>query len=522
MTNPADPQVAVPGSSAPLAKASAPESADVLSPSIRPALFSLVLAQFLCSFAGTSTNVAITPIATDFGTSVQVVQAAITLFTLTMAALMIPGSKLSDIFGRKRCFAIGLVVYGAGALIAAASVGPGMFILGYSIGQGLGTSLLIPPVYIFGTVLVSGTVARARVFGAISAAAGIGSAAGPLIGGTITSLTSWRVTFGVQAIIVVVVLLLGRRLVDTHQRVSGRGFDVSGAVLSAAGLVLLVVGILLTGTYGWGITVSGTTPAGMLELAPGSPSPVWPLVLIGFVLLGLFLRHLGNVERSGGTPLLATRILRNRVSNLGLVTQNTQWLILQGVAFVVSVFVQTVRGLSPIETGLVLTPATVGILAASLAAPRMASRRPQAVLVRAGFAITIVGIAMLVLFASPSSSFATFIPGLLLIGLGIGVMLTASVNIVQSSFPEDDQGDISGLSRSVSNLGSSLGVAIAGSVVVSSAFTGAEGYGYALIVLGVVGVIGLIAALLLPSRKPEVAEPTVATTSRPAPEPNEA
>jgi MFS family permease len=480
-----------------------------ISPSVRPALFSLVLAQFLCSFAGTSTNVAITPIAHDLGTSVQVIQAAITLFTLTMAALMIPGSKLSDIVGRKRGFGIGLIVYGAGALIAAASVVPGMFILGYSIGEGVGTSLLIPPVYIFGTVLVSGTVARARVFGAISAAAGIGSAAGPLIGGTITSLTSWRITFVVQALIVVVVFLLGRKLVDARQRAPSRGFDVTGAVLSALGLVLLVVGILLTGTYGWGLTVSGTTPAGMLALAPGSLSPVWPLVVLGFVCLGFFFRHLAAVERAGGTPLLPTRIFRNRVSNLGLVTQNTQWLILQGMAFVVSVFLQTVRGLGAIETGLVLTPATLGILVASLAAPRMAGRRPQAVLVRAGFAITIAGIALLVWLASATSSFATFIPGLLLIGLGVGVMLTASVNIVQSAFPENDQGDISGLSRSVSNLGSSLGVAIAGSVVVSSAFSGNDGYGYALIVLGAIGVAGLIAALLLPSQKPEGVPPAI-------------
>jgi MFS family permease len=478
-------------------------SADRIAPSVRPALFSLVLAQFLCSFAGTSTTVAITPIATDLGTSVQVVQTAITLFTLTMAALMIPGSKLTDTLGRKRCFAIGLVVYGAGALVAAASVGSGMFVLGYSIGQGVGTSLLIPPVYIFGTVLVSGTVARARVFGAISAAAGIGSAAGPLIGGTITSLTSWRVTFVVQSLIVVAVLLLGRQLVDTADRDRSRAFDVSGAVLSAAGLVLIVVGILVTGTYGWGITVSGTTPAGMLELAAGSLSPVWPLVVLGFVFLGLFLRHLGAVERAGGTPLLATRMFRNRVSNLGLVTQNTQWLILQGMAFVVSVYLQTVRGLGAIETGLVLTPATLGILVASLAAPRMAGRRPQAVLVRAGFAITILGIALLVGLASPAASFATFVPGLLLVGLGVGVMLTASVNIVQSAFPADDQGDISGLSRAVSNLGSSLGVAIAGSIVVSSAFTGNEGYGYALVVLGGVALVGLVAAMLLPSHRPE-------------------
>ena len=292
---------------------------------------------------------------------------------------------------------------------------------------------------------------------------------------------------------------------DTRARGSRHGFDVGGAALSALGVVLLVVGILLTGTYGWGITVSGTTPAGMLELAPGSLSPVWPLVVLGFVFLGLFVRHLSVVERSGGTPLLSPRILRNRVSNLGLITQQTQWLILQGLAFVVSVFVQTVRGLGPIETGLVLTPATIGILAASLAAPRMAGRRPQALLVQAGFVATIVGIVLLVLFASPTSSFATFIPGLLLTGLGIGVMLTASVNIVQSSFPEADQGEISGLSRAVSNLGSSLGVAIAGSIVVSSAFTGSEGYGYALIVLGGFAVIGLVAALLLPRRTPSAA-----------------
>ncbi len=506
LTMAAGPPVAVPSGSPPAAATpGVSESAEPLAPSLRPALFSLVLAQFLCSFAGTSTNVAITQIATDFGTSVQVIQTAITLFTLTMAALMIPASKLTDIVGRKRCFAVGLLVYGAGALIAATSGGPGMFVLGYSIGQGVGTALLIPPVYIFATVLVTGTVGRARIFGAISAAAGIGSAAGPLIGGTITSLTSWRVTFGVQALIVIIVLLLGRRLVDTRARGSRHGFDVAGAALSALGLVLLVVGILLTGTYGWGITVSGTTPAGMLELAPGSLSPVWPLVVLGFVFLGLFVRHLSVVERSGGTPLLSPRILRNRVSNLGLITQQTQWMILQGLAFVVSVFVQTVRGLGPIETGLVLTPATIGILAASLAAPRMAGRRPQALLVQAGFVATIVGIVLLVLFASPTSSFASFIPGLLLTGLGIGVMLTASVNIVQSSFPEADQGEISGLSRAVSNLGSSLGVAIAGSVVVSSAFTGSEGYGYALIVLGGVAVIGLVAALLLPRRTPSAA-----------------
>src|SRR3954449_5444928 len=157
-------------------------------------LLPLVLAQFVCSYAASNMNVAISDIARDLGTDVTGVQQAITLFTLTMAALMIPGSKLSDIFGRKRIFTVGLTVYGIGALLAAAAPGLGVLIVGYSFLEGIGTALLIPPVYILATVLLSGE-ARARGFGAISAAAGIGSAAGPLIGGLITSTTSWRVNF---------------------------------------------------------------------------------------------------------------------------------------------------------------------------------------------------------------------------------------------------------------------------------------------------------------------------------------
>lgn len=196
---------------------------------------------------------------------------------------------------------------------------------------------------------------------------------------------------------------------------------------------------------------------------------------------------------------MSIRMFQNRVSNLGLVTQLTQWLVLLGLSFVVSVFLQTVRAFNAIQTGLILTPATIGILLSSMAAGRMAQRRSQATLIRGGFIVTVAGVVLLVLLASATSDILTFVPGLFLVGFGVGVMLTSSVNVVQSSWPEKDQGEISGLSRSVSNLGSSLGVAIAGTVIVSSLVTGSEGYGLALIVLTVFAVIGLIAALLLPS-----------------------
>ena len=181
------------------------------------------------------------------------------------------------------------------------------------------------------------------------------------------------------------------------------------------------------------------------------------------------------MERAGEEPLLSTGLFRNRVSNLGLVTQNVQWLLLLGTAFVVSAYLQVVRGYNAIETGVIFTAATGGILASSLAAERLAKKYPQRTLIIAGFITTLAGVVVLLALVKGSPSVWAFAPGLLLIGLGVGVMLTPSVNVVQSSFPEERQGEISGLSRSVSNLGSCLGTAIGGTILVSGLTSHAYG-----------------------------------------------
>jgi predicted MFS family arabinose efflux permease len=168
------------------------------------------------------------------------------------------------------------------------------------------------------------------------------------------------------------------------------------------------------------------------------------------------------------------------------------------------VFLQQVRGYSAIETGLMLVPATIGILLASLMAQRMASRHAQRRLIRAGFTLTIAGLALLLALSRTDSAVWTFWPGLLLMGFGVGAMLTASVNVVQSAWPQNQQGDISGVSRSVSNLGSSLGVAIAGSVIVAATAKGNPPYLTAIVIVGCFAVVGWIAAFLLP-RAPEPA-----------------
>jgi MFS family permease len=381
-------------------------------------------------------------------------------------------------------------------------------IAGYSLGQGIGTAFLIPPVYILATIYFNDTQSRAKAFGAISAAAGIGSAAGPLIGGLIVSAASWRVAFVAQALLALVIIYLGRNIVDPGVEGPKPKFDILGAILSAAGLFFIVIGILQADTYGFFRSTQDFVIGSTVVIPAGGISPVWLFVAIGAILLGAFFWHIRSRERSGKEPLLSTRMFQNRTSNLGLLTQNIQWLVLLGLSFVVSVFLQTVRGYSAIETGLILTPATIGILLSSMAAGRLAKRRAQATLIRVGFVVTIVGVVLLLLFAGETSNVIAFFPGLFLVGVGVGVMLTSSVNVVQSSFPEKDQGEISGLSRSVSNLGSSLGVAIAGTVVVSSLATGNEGYAWALIVLIAFAVVGLVAAMLLPKILPSVSPET--------------
>jgi MFS family permease len=369
------------------------------------------------------------------------------------------------------------VLYGIGALLSAVSPGLGLLILGNSVLEGVGTALLIPPVYILTTLHFTDLTSRARAFGVISGLGGIGAAAGPLIGGVITTGISWRAAFVFQAAIIAVIILLSRRMTDPLPADPTRPFDLFGAILSAVGMFFVVFGILQADTDGALMAVL---------LAAGVAFLVW------------FFLYTRGRERAGKEPLLSLGLFKNRTSNLALVTQNIQWLLLMGTSFVVAVFLQTVRGYNAIETGVTFTAATVGVLLSSLAAERLAKRRSQRTLIMAGFVITVAGIAILLALVGASSRVVAFAPGLFLIGTGLGVMLTPSVNVVQSSFPEQQQADISGLSRSVSNLGSSFGTAVAGTILVSDLASGNDTYVLAMIVLGALALVGLAAAVRLP------------------------
>ena len=465
-------------------------------PSVRRMLVPLALAQFICSFAGSNMNVMITDISHDLDTTVQGVQVCITLFLLVMAALMIPCGKLTDRWGRKRCFIIGLSIYGVGAVLSAVSPGLGVLILGNSIFEGVGTALLIPPVYILTTLLFHDMKSRARAFGVISGMGGIGAATGPLIGGAITTAISWRAAFVFQALIIVIIMLLARGVTDPLPADPTRPFDTVGAILSAVGLVVLVGGIM-----------AADTNLALMAV----------LIVVGALILAGFFAWIRRREHAGKEALLSTGLFRNRTSNLALVTQNMQWAVLLGTSFVVSAYLQVVLKYNAIQTGVIFTAATVGILLSSLAAGPLARRFQQRTLILAGFVTTIAGIIVLLVMVKGHPGAWYFAPGLFLIGVGVGVMLTPSVNVVQSAFPENLQGEISGLSRSVSNLGSSFGTAIAGTILVAGLADPKRSYTIAMIVLAFLGLIGLGAAIMFPAAEPSPGtDVPVLTAERPS------
>src|SRR6201987_2840496 len=473
----------------------------------RTMILPLALAQFIASYAATNMNVAISAIAKDLGPTVAGVQTAITLFPLTMAALMIPGSKLTYIWGRKRCFELGLMIYGVGALLALLAQALPLLIVGYSLLEGIGSALMIPPIYILVTVAFPDVKSRARYFGVVSGAGGLGAAAGPLIGGLVTSAISWRASFGLQVLVVAWIILLGRKINDPGRAGPAPRFDLTGAVLSAAGLFFVVLGLLQSRTYGFAKSRQDFTIGNTVVIPKGSISPVWIYVAIGALFLLWFFLNTRSREKRSRDLLLPLRLFRNKVANLGLGTQTIQWLILQGSFFVVSVYLQEVDGYDAIKTGLILTPGTIGILVASAGAERFARRHPQRWLIIAGFLVTAAGMILLLALVRAHAGVWRWIPGLFLFGAGVGVMLTSSVNVVQSSFPEADQGEISGLSRSVSNLGSSLGTALVGSVLVAVRLPEGRPFAVALTMLLVFTLIGLVLSVLIPRRPVEARMP---------------
>jgi MFS family permease len=422
-------------------------------------LLTLATGQFLMTLDSSVMNVSIATVAKDVGTDVTGIQTAITLYTLVMAALMITGGKIGQIIGRKRAFTIGCVIYACGSTITAISQSLPVLIIGWSGLEGIGAALIMPAI----VALVASNfppAGRPRAYGLVAAAGAIAVAAGPLIGGLFTTYLSWRLVFVGEVLIVVAILFFARRIADEGSPAKVK-IDVIGTVLSALGLGLVVFGILRSGAWG------------LIRPKPGAPewlglSPSIWLMLGGGVVLWLFLAWENRRVQTGAEPLVNPEILKNRTLRAGLTSFFFQYLLQAGLFFTVPLFLSVALGLSAIATGVRLLPLSVTLLLAAVGVPRAFPNASPRRVVQIGFALLFSGIAVMVgaLDAGAGAEIVTW--PMLLAGLGVGCLASQLGSVTVSSVPDEQSGEVGGVQNTVTNLGASLGTAIAGAVLISA------------------------------------------------------
>jgi MFS family permease len=422
-------------------------------------LLTLASGQFLMTLDSSVMNVSIATVAKDVGTTVTGIQGAITAYTLVMAALMITGAKIGAIIGRKRAFAIGCVIYGCGSFTTAIAQSLPVLLFGWSFLEGVGAALILPAI----VALVAGNFPAERrpaAYGLVAAAGAVAVAVGPLIGGFCTTYFSWRWVFAGEVVLVLVILLLTRRIADApvEQRPQ---LDVVGALLSALGLGLLVFGVLRSSEWGWiQPKANGPSWAGL------SPT-VW-LVLGGLFVIWVFFRWQARRESRGEEPLVRPAMLRNRQLTGGLTMFFFQYLVQAGFFFVVPLFLSVALGLSALETGARLLPLSVTLLAAAIGIPRLLPNLSPRLVVRIGLLSLLAGtVVLLGALDADAGPEVVFVP-MLLVGLGIGALASELGAVTVSAVPDDESPEVGGIQNTMTNLGASLGTALAGSLLIAT------------------------------------------------------
>jgi len=434
------------------------------------ALAILAAAQFVMVLDSSVMNVSISQIVADLDTTIQGVQLAITAYTLVMAALMLGGAKLGDILGSNRAFGIGLAVYGLGSLTTSLSPNLTVLLIGWSLVEGLGAALVIPAIVSLIASTYSGP-RRALAFGVIGGVAGAAIAAGPLIGGWMTTELSWRYVFAGETVIVIAILLVRRRLISPQKVANPPRLDLVGVALSSLGLGLIVFGILKSSEWGLveprgAMTVNGT------EITPFGFSAVPFFILGGLGLLMAFAAWEERLQREGRDTLLDRALLRIVPLRAGLLTLMMQQLILLGTFFVLPVYLQVVLGLDAFETGKKLFPLSVALFVAALAGPRLARGLAPKRVAQIGLVALAVASVLLLGTIDIELNDAGFAIAMVLFGVGAGLLLSQLGNVIMSSVDPSKINEAGGLQGTAQNLGASLGTALIGAVLIAALTSG--------------------------------------------------
>ncbi len=433
------------------------------------AILILAAAQFVMVLDSTVMNVSISQIVEDLDTTIQGVQLAITAYTLVMAAFMLVGAKLGDIWGRDRAFAIGLAVYGLGSLTTAFSPNLAVLLFGWSLVEGLGAVLVIPAIAALIAANYEGRD-RALAYGIIGGIAAAAVAAGPLIGGWVTTTFTWRLVFAAETIVVVAILLVRRQMKPSVKPEHPPRLDIVGATLSASGLALVVFAILQSSSWGWVEPIGAPTINGV-EITPFGFSVVPFLILGGLGVLAGFATWEERQERLGRDSLLDLAMLRIETLRGGLTSLGTMQLALLGTFFVLPVYLQVVLGLDAFETGKRLLPMSVTMLVAALAGPRMAARRSPKRVAQGGLVALAIGTGIMLSFVEVELNEFGFGVGLAVFGIGVGMLASQLGNVIMSSVAPEQTNEAGGLQGTAQNLGASLGTALIGAIMLTSMAT---------------------------------------------------
>ncbi|MFI6224594.1 MFS transporter [Nocardia salmonicida] len=423
----------------------------------------LVLAsgQFLMTLDTSVMNVSMAQVAEDLDTTITGIQTAMTLYTLVMATLMITGGKVGTIIGRRRAFAIGLVIYGAGSLTTSLAPSLPVLLLGWSLLEGIGAALIMPAI----VALVAGNFPperRSAAYGLVAAAGAMAVAAGPLIGGAVTTFASWRYVFAGESVLVVIILFALRRINDVAP--AKVRIDLIGSVLSVLSLGMIVYGVLRSSEWGWvqpkpgGADIAGLSPV------------VW-LLLGGMLLLYVFARWQNHLADTGGEPLVDPALFRNRQLTGGLTMFLGQYTVQAGAFFTVPLFLTVVLELDALQTGIRLVPLSVALLLSAVGIPKIWPRANPRRVVRAGMAAMIVGILFLVAGMDPGADASVVAIPMLLMGVGLGALASQLGAVTVSAVPNEQSAEVGGLQNTASNLGASLGTALVGSVLIATLST---------------------------------------------------
>jgi len=357
---------------------------------------------------------------------------------------------------------IGCVIYGAGSLTTSLAPNLTVLIIGWSFLEGIGAALIMPAI----VALVASNFApegRPRAYGLVASAGAIAVAAGPLIGGFVTTNWTWRYVFAGEVVVVAVILMLTRRIQDAPLEAKHR-LDLVGAALTAAGLGLAVFGVLRSGEWGW------------IQPRPGGPewlgvSPTIWLLVAGALIIRIFFAWEARVVESGREPLVRIEMLRNAQLTGGLTMFFFQFMIQAGIFFTVPLFLSVALGLTALETGVRLLPLSVTLLLAAVAIPKYLPRAAPRTVVRWGLVALLAGVVSLIAALEVGVGPEIVAVPMLLTGLGVGALASQLGAVTVSAVPDKETGEVGGLQNTMTNLGASLGTALAGSILIAALTT---------------------------------------------------